>query len=919
MSVNRIRARRALRRVEEVWRGLDALLVFITDFAISLTVGWGLLKLLRLEPLPALHASIGGRGFEAPSDWVTFAACLLLGFAPSASTRMIFRAVAGDVVAGWALALGLGGMVLSALGIVSALSAVADANMSRGFLLGASALAAAAAAAGIWYLRDQIERQQALQGWRKPLTRIGIVVVTASIGAGSLLSAERGDWISATLGAAGLIVLITSCVFVAQKLLGDAHRHIVDYGPSVSGMAVWLLVLGIPGVVLLAQGVSKLQEGAALPALWSWLTLAGVAALGLFVAARSWRRADSLVSAPTVTARRFSESLKILRGDARKNRRRDPLTRACFYLANICRRKVHRLAEWVSDILSLWTEALRVVLSIVDYFLAEVLASAAGAKLRGRWKRYSVLLTWLGGAALMIMLAPHPWSSVGAAVAFGVALAIGRRWTWIEADRERYWAVVDDKPDAATRIRIGFDQDLADEAIVSFLALVFVHTPLFFLALDRQFALFDFSGEGQSTYLDWLNFVGVELANAAPFADWSEIYGVANATGLNPNNDVGRHAVFALRVGMDVLLLATILQVVASMQRSIRQFQQFTDPGDGTSFLDPFEEREALMQARSSHTLVHLMRFYDPQRLRQLLRAPNDRRAALGAAALAGYGLAAPALEGILYPPTEREFKHGLNALGSRLRPELREMALVWLRRRLRVMPNEHTAGGFPLVQKLLASAPGYRASTAEAAVARTELDLMVKHRRIELLVRRAVDAAPTQRESARQELSKLGDKDVQYLFVLIASDDEDMAGAATSALTKIGERADRSAGIVASLLRMLQDEKRVAVLVAAIRTSAKLEIDEAGPILAKLLRHDSSEVRLASIRAIGEIGADVGPAAIKGLRAIVDAIADVRLTTSFEREEALLALLRIRDTEHANFFAALGGFGERGRAGRPR
>lgn len=908
MSIQRERARRALRRVEEIWRGLDATSSFLIDSILALIVGWGFLQLLGLGTISALTFTLAERVIVLPSTLLTVAACFALGVIPTGFTRALFRAIAGDADSLWGIALFFSGFLLSVVGALAALADVTANFMSRPLLIVAGAAIFVTIAAFGLYLRSQIEKQKALLSWRKGLTRVIVVVAIAAIAGAVWLPVRVDAWASSVFAAGGVAILLMSFVWWLQTIMGRAHRHIVDFGPSVSATAIGLIVLGIPGVIFLSLAAVRLQANGALPALWNWITLGGVAALALFVASRSWRRADSIVSAPPVSAHRFARSLKILRLDAalrRRSYRRDPITRIEAYFVNVVRRRIHALEVFVSDLFSTAVESLRVIFSVVDFLLAEVLASAIGARQRGRWKRYAALLLWMTAAAAIIVYGPYPINGVGALLAFIVALAVARRWTWIEADRERYWAVVDDRPDAATRIRVGFDQDLADQAIFSFLLLFFVHAPLYLMSLNEDLALFAMSGEAAPTYLDWLAFVGGELASAVPFADWSVIYGVSSEQQLAPISANGQHVVFTLRVIMDLLLLATILQVFASMQRSIRQFQQFTDPGDGASILDPFEERDALMEARFDHHLMHMMRFYDPQRLRQLLRAPQDRRAALGAATLAGYGLASPALEAILYPPTEREFNDGMNALGSRLRPELRQAALTGLRRRIRAMPAEHTARGFPRVQQLLSAAPSYRPSLMDVQAARAELDLMARHRRVELLVRRSVDAAPSQRERAKQELSKLADADVQYLLSLITADDERLAGAATAALAKIGERGDRHNAIVRSLLSMLQSEQRPQVLSAAARTAGALEIDEAGPILARLMRHGSGEVRLAAIRAVGAIGPDVGDAAIKELRSIVDRIVDLRLTTTTERDEAMLALLRVSDSVRARFFAS--------------
>ncbi len=231
-------------------------------------------------------------------------------------------------------------------------------------------------------------------------------------------------------------------------------------------------------------------------------------------------------------------------------------------------------------------------LSFFDWAFVRVFAVAAGTTrptLRGR---YLVLAAWLIGAGALAfpdwpeMLQPLGWTGViaGCLIIFGVV----RRWLWIEEDRVQF--IVRRGRKLAQVQRIGFAQDLRDEALTVMIAL-FVFIPLGLRQAELQLDWFDFDDAGQPSLITWIGFFGAELAKAVPLVDWSEVFGVENGSPLEPREGEpwGATAVFALRATLDILLIASVLQafqIAAQLSEQIRGFY-----ARAVDILDPFEER----------------------------------------------------------------------------------------------------------------------------------------------------------------------------------------------------------------------------------------------------------------------------------------------------------------------------------------
>jgi hypothetical protein len=268
--------------------------------------------------------------------------------------------------------------------------------------------------------------------------------------------------------------------------------------------------------------------------------------------------------------------------------------------------------------------------SVLDSMMVFAIAGAAGAS-RGTWQtRYFLLGATIVSCAILGYFLEPPWGLIPIAWAFVVAISISRRWAWIEDDRELSML---NRRYTGNHIRVGFEQDLRDEALLSFMSMFFL-VPL---AL-RQAQMWSeeagtplFQLTHSVTLLDWIGFYGTELAKAVPFVDWAEIYEVAGVAPIEVKTAPARHVVFATRVLVDLVFLAALLQAIGISTRNAKQKELFFKEGV-LDRLDPFiEQREFRKLVRRADTggweidtdALHRFPKYDVIRLGEL--ADQDR------------------------------------------------------------------------------------------------------------------------------------------------------------------------------------------------------------------------------------------------------------------------------------------------------
>ena len=231
--------------------------------------------------------------------------------------------------------------------------------------------------------------------------------------------------------------------------------------------------------------------------------------------------------------------------------------------------------------------------SYLDSVLVKLLAPLSGATQSGFMVPHALLaLVILPLSAMGFVLAP-PYGLIPIALAALIALSLGRRWAWVEDDREiasRLQSTRPDNPD----IKVGFDNDLKDEALLGY-AFLFVLVPLALYQVQGALNLFNATGNSTGNpFLDWVSFFGAELAKAVPFVDWWEIYNVdvdvPFEASTGSNGEWARHLTFASRAIVDLVIMAALFQALSIWQRSRTQRLLFAN-GELNAF-DPFTEKE---------------------------------------------------------------------------------------------------------------------------------------------------------------------------------------------------------------------------------------------------------------------------------------------------------------------------------------
>lgn len=238
------------------------------------------------------------------------------------------------------------------------------------------------------------------------------------------------------------------------------------------------------------------------------------------------------------------------------------------------------------------------ILSFLDSVLVFAVAGGAGAAQPWLLVRYFFLICSIVPCALLGYWLPAPWGLIPIAWGFIVAISISRRWAWIEDDREIYML---NRRYNGAHVRVGFAQDLRDEALLSFMSMFFLvplalrQAHLWSVATGNP--LFEIDANAQINLLDWIGYYGTELAKAVPFVDWAEIYQVEGAAPIEALKAEARHVVFATRVLVDLVFLAALLQALSISARNAKQMDLFK--AGVMDRLDPF------IEPREFRRLVH--------------------------------------------------------------------------------------------------------------------------------------------------------------------------------------------------------------------------------------------------------------------------------------------------------------------------
>lgn len=249
----------------------------------------------------------------------------------------------------------------------------------------------------------------------------------------------------------------------------------------------------------------------------------------------------------------------------------------------------------VSSILNAPIEWIGGVLSAIDGTLVFAVSNAAGTNRSNFLLRYVILLAAITACAALGYYWPAPWAFIPIVWGFVVAFSVSRRWAWIEADRE---LAMLNPTLSQQHIRVGFAQNLRDEALIVFLSM-FLLVPLALRQAQlwadaNHIPLFTLSQSADVHSLSmWIAFYGTELAKAVPFVDWAEVYHVEGEAPVEAVQPYALHAVFATRVLIDLVFLAALLQAISSAARDAQQRDLFYKK-HAIKRLDPFVEPEAL-------------------------------------------------------------------------------------------------------------------------------------------------------------------------------------------------------------------------------------------------------------------------------------------------------------------------------------
>jgi len=130
---------------------------------------------------------------------------------------------------------------------------------------------------------------------------------------------------------------------------------------------------------------------------------------------------------------------------------------------------VRRPVTWLGQAIWFVWQLPSWALSFIDYLLARPIAVAVGTSLQGWLRRYACGAIVIFAAIAAGFYAPAPWGLYAVGAGMIAIIAIVRRWSWSEADRETFLVERGIRKGA---MRVGFDEDLRDEALIALCALI---------------------------------------------------------------------------------------------------------------------------------------------------------------------------------------------------------------------------------------------------------------------------------------------------------------------------------------------------------------------------------------------------------------------------------------------------------------
>jgi len=232
------------------------------------------------------------------------------------------------------------------------------------------------------------------------------------------------------------------------------------------------------------------------------------------------------------------------------------------------------------------------IVSMIDSWLVFIVAPMVGVTQKRTRVRYALLVGNLAPCCIAGWFLPAPTGLAPILWAMVVITAVARRWAWVEDDREVAMLTANF---SSEKLRVGFDEDLSDETLWSYLSLIAL-LPIAMYQLNQWggghlFTVRPDVPESRLTdFWAWLTFYGTELAKSIPFVDWSEIYSVRAGSDIVMSQPASRHVIFAVRAITDLAFLAVLLQSLAISARTRKQIELFHAPDNPLDRLDPFVE-----------------------------------------------------------------------------------------------------------------------------------------------------------------------------------------------------------------------------------------------------------------------------------------------------------------------------------------
>lgn len=221
-------------------------------------------------------------------------------------------------------------------------------------------------------------------------------------------------------------------------------------------------------------------------------------------------------------------------------------------------------------------------ISRLDTLLVKIVAPLSGGT--QALFAHAHVIAILSLLSILGLVIPRPYGLLPILLGILLAVSLGRRWAWIEEDRETASRL---ERTSGPNIHLGFENDLKDEALLGYAGL-FVLVPLTLYQIQDITLFTPPLEEQRGILLTWVVFFGGELAKAVPFVDWWDIYGNSDLS------ETGKHLTFVSRAAVDLVILSALFQALNIWQRNRVQTRLYEE-GHLDSF-DPFKEREFFEQ-----------------------------------------------------------------------------------------------------------------------------------------------------------------------------------------------------------------------------------------------------------------------------------------------------------------------------------